>query len=101
MDDCIERKEALQDLLDNATILTDRRLMKTDVVVAILEHIPAADMRPVVRARWIFDKGSYGERQYHCSECGEITKDTVMNNPRANYCPWCGATMKEETQNGN
>ena len=56
-----------------------------------IEAIPAADVRPVVRGRWIWD-----DEAFHCSECfshaygntGEVLSGYY------NYCPYCGAKME-------
>ena len=58
------------------------------------EHIPAADVRPVVRGEWkksYADHESFGVRPFfrYCSECHESTVYTY------NFCPNCGADMRE------
>ena len=63
----------------------------------VLEAIPAADVRPVVRGRWKLDSDPGEPWRYVCNICGEKTKDTVMGKPRANFCPNCGADMREES----
>ena len=63
-----------------------------DAVNAI-DNIPAADVREVVRGKWIWD-----DEGYHCSECfyhaygeaGEILSGNWQ------YCPNCGASMEVE-----
>ena len=62
-----------------------------------LEHIPAADVAPVVHGRWIYT-GKYGE--YECSICHGIDADcsdyySVHLVTEQNYCPNCGARMDE------
>lgn len=47
--------------------------------------IPAADVAPVVHARWVFG----GDGCVICSECNE----EESNNNHRNYCPNCGAKM--------
>lgn len=53
----------------------------------ILRGIPAADVRPVVHARWI-DKGLHQT----CSACGFIHYTDCAYK----FCPNCGAMMDEE-----
>lgn len=50
-----------------------------------IRSFPAADVRPVMRGKWIKINGLVA-----CSECKE-------NPPRTyhNYCPKCGAMMEE------
>lgn len=61
-----------------------------------LMDIPAADVRPVVRGKWIGTHDGF-YYSYSCSECGyealykENTKDQVCSE----FCPNCGARMGE------
>ena len=65
----------------------------------IINSIPAADVRPVVRGKW---KVSLHKTYYDvsCSVCGINSffqvdeKDSVSY---ANYCPNCGADMREKS----
>ena len=63
----------------------------TDVAFHMEEHlyeIPAADVRPVVRGKWI----TVMYHLYECSECGAAYQDVGYG---FNYCPNCGAMMEE------
>ena len=61
-----------------------------DAFTVIEDDIPAADVRPVVRGKWVQgDMPTYGG--YKCSVCGA---NTVLY--KANFCPNCGADMREE-----
>ena len=54
-----------------------------------LEHIPAADVAPVVHGQW---KASGGLLE--CQNCGEIYSTLGGNEGKAwDYCPDCGARM--------
>lgn len=53
-------------------------------------EIPAADVRPVVRATW--RRYSPFTDTYECSNCGEQVIDQQF---RTNFCPNCGAAMRE------
>lgn len=62
-----------------------------------LEHIPAADVAPVVHGRWIYIR-KYGE--YECSVCHGIDTDcsdyySSHVVTEQDYCPNCGARMDE------
>ena len=62
-----------------------------------LEHIPAADVAPVVHGQWIYI-GKYGE--YECSVCHGIDTDcsdyySSHVVTEQDYCPNCGARMDE------
>lgn len=63
-----------------------------DSVIRVIETIPAADVRPVVRGKWVRKVEIDGvlKREYFvCSECGQ----TRMLNFH-NFCPNCGADMR-------
>lgn len=55
-----------------------------------LSKLPAADVRPVVRGKWI--KNGWSIR---CSECWHDMPFSVRN-----YCPNCGADMRGGEDNG-
>ena len=60
----------------------------TDVAIHMEQHlneIPAADVRPVVRGKWIINGWSI-----RCSECRYDMPFSVRN-----FCPNCGADMRE------
>lgn len=56
----------------------------TDDAMALIDTIPAADVAEVRHGRWIKYK--------HFDECSECYAMTIL---RHNYCPNCGALMKE------
>lgn len=55
-----------------------------------IEHLPAADVRPVVRGKWHEYDDDYGS--ICCSVCEE---DAPCDYPW-NFCPNCGADMRGE-----
>lgn len=66
-----------------------------------IEDIPAADVRPVVRGKWIefpaalAYKDAYCDTHIVCSAC-EAVFDIMDNCTETfNYCPNCGAEMRE------
>lgn len=67
--------------------------------VKVLETIPTADVRPVVRGQWIDrDDDYYGWNMWACSACGEefvLTEGTPDMN-EYHFCPNCGADMRGE-----
>ena len=61
-----------------------------------IECIPAADVAPVVHARWEMKSedttpGIYHVKKAFCTRCGKSNKQD-----RPPYCPNCGAKMDEE-----
>ena len=47
--------------------------------------------------RWIRENSAY-EMLFRCSECGERTTSTIMDKPRYEWCPMCGADMRGEQE---
>lgn len=59
-----------------------------------IEDAPAADVAPVVHAKWIM-KDVSGEIKAVCTHCGKPNKQY-----QPPYCPHCGAKMDEEENDG-
>lgn len=57
--------------------------------------IPAADVRPVVRGKWLPTKDDNKKR---CSNCDVITLIAQYPFGEANFCPNCGADMRQEKE---
>lgn len=65
-------------------------------VLEYVENLPAADVAPVVHARWR-KSGPLLE----CQSCGEIYSRLGGNAGKLwNYCPHCGAKMDGGAENG-
>lgn len=66
----------------------------------MIDRVPAADVRPVVKASWKKDN-SYpgpGLMNLRCSVCGGFGgtwKDNTLPSMLYNFCPNCGADMSE------
>ena len=75
-------------------------------VLAAIDRIPAADVRPVVRGKWLpdYDYAEYDfdgctplpepkkfQDGWQCSLCGGYMPSET------NFCPNCGADMREES----
>ena len=108
--DCISRYAAMAEV---SMMAEDRRIRVDSYsgelvgeVMRLLRKIPAADVRPVVRGKWIPDY-DYAEYDYdgstplpeprkfqdgwQCSLCGGYMSSET------NFCPNCGADMREES----
>lgn len=59
-----------------------------------IEAIPAADVRPVVHAKWI--GVALGDAR--CSNCGEVYGVCGGLMGDYNFCPNCGADMREREE---
>jgi hypothetical protein len=68
--------------------------------VEMIKELPAADVRPVVRGKWIpVGLDDVDEGMFKCSECGSehFFPEILMGIHADNFCPNCGADMREET----
>jgi len=79
--------------------------------VRALQEIHAADVRPVVRGKWEkhedFDPYGGGRFvEWVCSECDKrlrgdwATRNHIEETPTENFCPNCGADMREVSEDG-
>lgn len=68
-----------------------------------IDDAPEADVRPVVRGKWVRgneNRTSPIKDSYICSVCGEKTLSGFCGNPaKTNFCPNCGADMREVKTN--
>ena len=108
MAEYIEREKAIDSLLGWAEQLAETYGKNDEYVLCLqaaadgIEQIPAADVRPVVRGKWELSD----DRCWHtCSICGAdidvsvgllcyVDNEEVCNH---NFCPNCGADMRETT----
>ena len=104
MSDYISREEAimavtrakLPDTTPEGVPIANGKRSVTDCVRRI-KDIPAADVRPVLRGRWVFDENDI----LHCSVC-DCENIAMMYEVESKlelvpkYCPNCGAKMEAE-----
>lgn len=73
-----------------------------------IEAIPAADVRPVVHGKWVHgdevSRDYIGDAlvgiNYNWWACSCCNWKVEYYQPLYNYCPNCGADMREERENG-
>ena len=98
MDDYISREKVLQN--QYLSDMFDRYALEYIPVInaRVVETIPAADVRPVMRGEWLKSEWGYPDRTLTCNVCGFEYDSTDYNHPKfqqklLHYCPNCGATM--------
>lgn len=113
MSDYIKREQAAQAFIDWAA---KREIFGSLEYAEELEKIPAADVKPVVRGKWIekevevcrvrFYTGENENGETHTIRVVEKGKEKEQRCPYCgaqadvfwqNYCPSCGADMREKT----
>lgn len=87
MGDYIERKAASDAACAALTLIPPAA---RDALKAAIGKVSPADVRPVVRGRWLHETEIEG---HACGECSACHKIRVIDN----FCPNCGADMREET----
>ena len=107
MDDYILRKtakKAMCNMCEGGAKLVCGTLNDCCTTMRIFDSIPAADVRPVVKATWIIKEmqalfpGMDEHPVFMCSECGYQIYDLFDNlKEHHNFCPNCGADMREES----
>lgn len=96
-------KEVVQEMLENAQIISNGEYYGYCTEDVRLNSIPTADVAEVRHGRWVFDHMT-GEWSYysHCSECNyqEFFANEDVEK-RHKYCLNCGARMGKEANHGN
>lgn len=64
-----------------------------------IKKIPPADVRPVVRGRWILDNRPDGGL-WACSNC-KFPSEAFAVDRLYKFCPNCGADMRERGADGD
>ena len=88
MDDYISREAAISEILSDPI-----NALYPSWYAEKLKQIPAADVRPVVRARWKAH-GDCGVTE--CPVCRWSIEECINYN----FCPYCGADMRKVDADG-
>ena len=108
MGDYVDRKRLKEAIREDAlNCLSCYNGEVLDLVLTEIDEAPAADVRPVVRGRWIKSHAIVGidaktcdvkiGETDKCSECGE---EFVRPIKEYKFCPSCGADMRGGTSDG-
>ena len=82
-------KEYIEREAVNALIKAECSPKVAAYLIDAVATIPAADVRPVVRGKWVYN-APFDNIPY-CSEC------LMPQGSECNFCPNCGADMREES----
>jgi hypothetical protein len=96
MSDYISREEA-EKRIDEAL----SRVFVEPVGKSILSKLPAADVKPVVRGKWI-DEGTFADNNnahaYMCSNCCSHVIEYPEEIKDQHFCYNCGADMEGDDE---
>lgn len=84
--DSISRQLAIDEF--NCCELTPDGGIDANHAIDVLKQLPSAEPQRKT-GKWI-----QSASHYYCSECGEPCATYIMENPRDNFCKWCGADMR-------
>lgn len=108
MSDYISREALLQAVLELPPKMDEQGYgwLGRRGVWQMVSDFPAADVRPVVRAHWYWDKDGmdWGIGAWRCSACEAMSpmwwncdRGSPMHKSGHKFCPNCGADMREES----
>lgn len=104
MSDLIDRQaaiDAVQGIGRLATLPDNDDVVRMSAVEYVLFNLPSA-LQERKKGRWLPDNRNYYEERFVCSVCRKSYEvDTCMGEPTWDFCPGCGADMREEGQNEN
>ena len=98
MTDYISRDDGIRAIVKTAIVFCRDEELVANIIRAVGD-VPAADVRPVVRGKWIKTeiRAPFDQDEFTCSECGSwpwccgVTEGILQP-----YCPNCGASMVNE-----
>ena len=97
MNDYIPREAAIKAWSSYLYALDDGEPVYEDDMAAVLDYVPAADVKPVVRGSWTMpleDKEEIYGYVCECSNCGEKVignsyRDSETPICSYHFCPYC------------
>lgn len=107
MAEYIEREAAIEAVCEDCNkIFPEEPCEPSDcTIMQMLRSIPAANVRPVVKAHWYWDKDGmdWNIGAWRCSACKAMSpmwwntdRGSPMHKSGHRYCPNCGADMRPE-----
>lgn len=99
MNEFIERETAIKRVMETKWESGSDGAAAMEIVAAT----PAADVAPVVHARWIHSRYDDCSEQFElvkCSQCNHEAYAMAFYVRGGNYCPACGAKMDGGADNG-
>lgn len=92
MSEYIKREDALEELKEVVyrELASDPDNIRANTIIDAIEGIPAADVEPAVRGKWIEH-----DDECECPVCGETWNYCDNDTERFDCCPKCGARLVE------
>ena len=100
MSDLIDRQAALNAIdsyLSSFTAIDRNYYEGLRDAKRLLDSAPSAQPRP--RGMWLPDNRNYYEERFVCSVCRKSYEvDTCIGDPTWDFCPGCGADMRQREE---
>lgn len=96
MAEYIDRDAALIEIERREALMVGDKRVSVDAMKSFIKNRPAADVAPVVHARWIHSRYEDCSEQFElvkCSHCNHEAYAMAFYVRGGNYCPSCGAKM--------
>ena len=91
MAEYVTKEQVKEEILSWARCINNPERLVTEDTLYVVDALPAADVRPVIRGRWINEERvGFGSVEAECSNCGR----RMIYNPAWICCPWCMADMR-------
>lgn len=97
----IDRHALLKKVYDNPP--KKARMTQGEWCRKCIYEAPTIEAKPVRHGRWIALEGWFNKSNVKCSVCGNTLDMDGVNAGRgdANFCPNCGADMREVREDAN
>ena len=74
----------------------EHRLERNEITLGEFERLVDIEVIEPKRGEWIEFDTKWGRSLYYCTNCMETSEvPTVFGNPLYDFCPNCGADMRE------
>lgn len=99
MAECIEREAVFSAIWKTSA---EHDVFFPAIILDAIKSIPAADVQPVRRGKWIIVDQGDTACLVECDQCGmhyivaNDVFDEWLASDNRNYCPKCGAYMREK-----
>ena len=105
MSDYIKREDAIRQIVKTSA-QNELDIPAIGTVIYILSEMDSADVRENVKGRWVevVDRTEMYDKEgvktwgmlFQCNQCGFVLNAVEGHTGQYNYCPNCGADMREE-----
>lgn len=93
MAEYVTKEQVKEEILNWARCINKPERLVTEDTMYVIDALPAADVRPVVRGRWI--PVTNGRGGHECSECHNYAPSYQTGAEYlTKFCPNCGADMR-------